>query len=104
MSKTNGMKYLYIIYKGSSQKFYVKSTQVDGISQDNKIRYHFYKNSPPYILLIVIIKIVRVRRGAVLIYFSPPLVGGGKMKINRTQILAEKKIFKSVVSDIKIVL
>ena len=34
-----------------SQKFYVKSTQVDGIKitppQDNKIRYHFYKNSPP---------------------------------------------------------
>lgn len=34
-----------------AQKFYVNSTQVDGIKitppQDNKIRYHFYKNSPP---------------------------------------------------------
>jgi hypothetical protein len=30
-----------------SQKFYVKSTQVDGLPQDNKIRYHFYKNFPP---------------------------------------------------------
>ena len=71
-----------------SQKFYVKSTQVDGIKitppQDNKIRYHFYKNFPPpyYILIGVIIKIVRVIREGVLLHFSPPLAGGGKVKIN----------------------
>lgn len=58
-----------------SQKFYVNSTQVDGIkitpTQDNKIRYHFYKNSPP-ILVIVGIKIVRVSREEVHLRLTPP--------------------------------
>lgn len=66
-----------------SQKFYVKSTQVDGIKitppQDNKIRYHFYKNSPPHILVIVGIKIVRVRREGAHLRLTPPVVNLGKL-------------------------
>lgn len=37
---------------------------------------------PPPILLIVVIKIVRVSREGVDIYLTPPLAGGGKVKIN----------------------
>jgi hypothetical protein len=53
---------------------------------------------------VAAVKIVRVSRGGVDIHFSPPLAGGWKMKINRTPIQTEKKIFKNIVSDIKIVL
>ena len=58
---------------------------------------------PPHISMGAA-KIVRVSREGVDIHFTPPLVGGGKMKINRTLTQAEEKIFKNVVPDIKIAL
>ena len=74
-----------------SQKFYAKSTQVDGLPQDNKIRYHFYKNSPPPIFMVVI-KIVRVIRVRVDMCLTPPLGGGWKIKNNFNFALTGEKL------------
>jgi hypothetical protein len=61
------MKYLYIIYKGHVPEIlceeYTGRWDKNTPTQDNKIRYHFYKNSsPPPILIVAAIKIVRVMR------------------------------------------
>ena len=70
------MKYLYIIYKGHVPEIlceeYTGRWDKNKPHQDNKIRHLFYKNSPPPILIVAVIKIVRVGREAVLLYEDPP--------------------------------
>lgn len=71
----------------------MRSTQVDGIkiplTQDNKIRYHFYRNSPPLIMVGAIAKIVRVSREWVDLHFTPPagfaMENKNKIKVTLTQ-------------------
>lgn len=81
------MKYLYIIYKGYIPEIlceeytgrWAPKIKIIPLPKIIKLGTIFIRIPPP-ILLIVVIKIVRVSRGAVLIYFSPPLAGGGKLK------------------------
>jgi hypothetical protein len=77
--------HLIIYYIDSIHKFYVKSTQVDGIvgikiippPKKIKIRVLFISIIPPRIIA-GIVKIVIVSREAVHLPLTPPGCGGGK--------------------------
>lgn len=99
------MKYLYIIYKGYVPEIlceeytgrWDKNNPLPNIIKSGT----FFIRIPPPILIITIkvmrvgiLKIVRVIREGVLVCFSPPLAGGGKVKINSNSDSGWRKKFK----------